>query len=233
MIEAMLTGKRGLPPSTIPVLGYDFGKSLNTGSSTLTSTHTASNISNYGDSSAGYTRGLDLTNTQLTLGPVDALKFMETEDITLEFWIYIDTGSVGYTTFFQFTYDGNKTLPVRLGDGGFGSRLQFSFYAAVLGANWSSQYNRTTFQGGWRHVALVREAGKARFYVNGLQQSLASGTSSTYNVTSPDVSTYILKNITKLTFGGGTTRMYMPEFALWLGAKYSANFTPKKGSLLN
>lgn len=232
MLEAMLSGKGILPPGSIPVLGYDFSKGLSTGSFTLTSTHTAANISNYGDQSAGYAKGLDITNNPITLGPVSSLEFMQTQNFTLEFWVYLDPGANGYTTFFQFTYDGNKTLPIRLGDNGFSNRLQFSFYAAVLGANWSTQYNRTSFQSGWRHVALVREGGKARFYVNGVLQSLASGTSGSYNVTTVDVATYVLKAITSLTFGSGNYRFYMPEFALWLGAKYSGNFTPSKGTLL-
>lgn len=232
MLEAMLSGK-SLPSSAIPVLGYDFNRGVSTGSTTTVSNHVAGDIVTYGDKSAGYDKGLLLNNKRISITPMSALSFMQTENFTIELWCYVDSGPSGYTTMFEINYDNGKTMPIRLGDNGFGNRLQFSFYAAVLGANWSTPVNRSVFSGGWHHVALVKEGAKARIYYDGVLQSIASGTSTSYTTTQADVSSYILKTLASLQLGGGAYNLYLPEIAVWISAKYSANFTPKKGSLLS
>lgn len=231
MLESLLGPAKLSPAAGTIVLGYDFSKGLNTGVVALVTTPASPSKSNYGDKSAGYSSGLDVTNNPVSMGPVSALSFMEKDDFTLEFWVYLDPGPAGYSPLFQFTYDGGKTLPIRIADGGYGNRLQFSFWAAVGNNNWATPYTRSTFQSGWRHVALVRESGRARIYVDGVQQRLAQGTSTTYSVSDVDVSSLVLKSITRLDFGMGNWRYYMPEFALWKGARYRDNFTPKKGGL--
>ena len=232
MLEAMLSGKF-LPSSTIPVLGFDFNRGVSTGSTVAVSGNSAGDIVTYGDKTAGYDKGLLLNNKRITITPVSALSFMQTENFTIELWCYVDPGVSGYTTMFEITYDSGRTMPIRLGDNGFGNRLQFSFYAAILGANWSTPVNRSTFSGGWHHIALVKEGGKARIYYDGVLQSIASGTGSSYSTTQADVSSYVIKAIASLQLGGGTYNLYIPEMAVWIGARYSANFTPKKGSLIS
>lgn len=233
MLESLLS-KGSVPISGVPVLGYDYNKGLSTGSVLTTSNHLSTDIAAYSDTAkqkTGYDKGLAVTNKQLNLGPVSALN-LTSADFTLEFWLALDTGPSGYTTFFTLTYDNGKTLSIRIGDSGFGNRLQFSFYAAILNANMSTSTNRTTFGTTFHHIALVREKNTARFYLDGVQQALATGTGSTYNVTDPDVTAYVLKNITSLMFGGGNYKIYMPEWAFWIGAKYKANFTPPKSTFL-
>lgn len=232
MLEALLGSKKSAPLAGTPVLGYNFNKGVNTGSFTLTSSPASPNKSTYGDQKAGYSSGLDVTNSTVSFGPLSALVFMEKDDFTFEFWIYIDPGANGYSGIFQITYDGGKTLPIRIADGGYGNRLQFSFWAAQSSNNWATQWTRTTFQSGWHHIALVREKGKARFYVDGVKQMLAQNTSTSYTTSEVDVSSLILKSITRLDFAIGNWRYYMPEFMIWSGAKYSDNFTPPKGSLV-
>lgn len=232
MLEALLGSKKSSPPAGTPVLGYNFNKGINTGAVQLTSNPTSPNKSNYGDQSAGYSSGLDVTNSMVSFGPIAAMSFMEKDDFTLEFWIYIDPGSAGYSSFFQITYDGGKTFPIRLADGGYGNRLQFSFWAAQSNNNWATQWTRSTFQSGWHHVALVREKGIARFYVDGVKQMLAQNTSTSYTTSDVDVSGLVLKSITRFDFAIGNWRYYMPEFMLWSGARYNANFTPPKGSIV-
>lgn len=232
MLEAMLTGRKPLPPSDKPVLGFDYNKGVSTGSTLTLGGNQAADVVTYGDKGAGYAKGLSLYNKSISVTPVSALSFMETENFTVEFWVYIDPGPAGYTTFLTIEYDSGRTFPIRIADSGFGNRLQFSLYAAILGANWSTPINRTTFSGGWHHVAVIRENGKARIYYDGQLQPLASGTGSSYGSDPVDVSSYALKAITKLSIGGNAYNVYIPEFAIWIGAKYNANFTPKKGSLV-
>lgn len=232
MLETLLGSKKLAPASGTPVLGYNFNKGVNTGAVALTSSPASPNKSNYGDQKAGYSSGLDVTNSMVSFGPVSALAFMEKDDFTFEFWIFIDPGANGYSGIFQITYDGGKTLPIRIADAGYGNRLQFSFWAAVANNNWATPITRSAFQSGWHHVALVREKGRARIYVDGVQQKLAQGTSTTYSVSDVDVSSLILKSITRLDFAIGNWRYYMPEFMIWSGAKYNDNFTPPKGSLV-
>lgn len=232
MLEAMLTGRKPLPPSDKPVLGFDYNKGVSTGSTQTLSSNLSTDVVNYGDKSAGYAKGLSLYNKAITITPMAALSFMETENFTVEFWVYVDPGPAGYTTFLTIEYDNGRTFPIRIADSGFGNRLQFSLYAAILGANWSTPINRTTFSGGWHHVAVVRENGKGRIYYDGQLQPLAAGTSSSYGASSVDVSQYALKSISRLSIGGNAYNVYIPEFAIWIGAKYNANFTPNKGSLV-
>lgn len=232
MLEATLSaGKKSSDPGPTPLLGYDFSRKKSTGLINTTTTAADADVVAYGDKAAGYASGLRNNNKLINISPMTSMN-LGLDDFTIEFWAWLSPGPVGYTTFFQVTYDGGKTFPIRIGDDGFVNRLQFAFFAAVLGYNKSSGINRNAMQSAWHHVALVRDSGRARFYYDGVQLNLASGTSQSYTDKDADASIFSLRDVTAFTFGGGAYEVYLPEFAIWQGVKYKGNFTPKKGSLV-
>ena len=230
MLETILLGKRNsFIPGEIPYVGYNFDKGISTGQVAATIGNlTAGNVVTPPVALNGYSKALYIGNNDFDIIPVTALD-VGTGDFTVEMAIYCTQSSTTYTT---FIYQRPNTsswggLILRIGDGGYGNRLQISTQPDVGNSVYSTSTARATAINRWIHIAFQRRAGKLSIYLNGVKQGLAAFTNSDYSVTERDSLTNIAAStLFKLGAAGYATNTYIPEFALYRKAKYSANFTP-------
>lgn len=237
MFEIMTNGRHGQTFNPTPILGYNFDKAKSTSQPDAT-TYSGGAITTLGTGGelSGYTKALRLLNVQATLNQVPALTTLGKGDFTFEGWFWFSTVPANYQTIFCLRWPNKGDILIQFGDAGFGYRLQASMGAAFSAANaFSTQQTRSTFLGKWHHLAFVRKDNVCRFYIDGVQQSLASGISTNYNVTSFSGDYDLTGNLSLLLLGSNTsqpTDMYATEFALYNGAKYVANFAPGPGPLV-
>jgi len=164
---------------------------------------------------------LSITNdTSLTIG---------TGDFTAEAWIYVESGASlnnYWRSFFALQGDGNAqagSISLYMDDGGDG--YPAGSPAAIFNGNSYRLQSSADVRGRWTHVALARESGTMRFFVNGALASSASD-STNYNATNPTLiglsyasqSNYWLGHVADARFVKGT-------------AVYTSAFTPPTAPL--
>ena len=149
-----------------------------------------------------------------------------TGDFTIEFWSYMTSAPGGYVTLMYYT-QGGQTLGVRFGDGGFGNKLQFSLYLDSLGSIYSSAFVQTDFVNRWRHVAMTRQSGTVRCFVDGQQLNLGTGVNpSTYPVNS-FTDTRSLSTSSACVIGDSSFPGYLSGVRFIKNtALYTSSFTP-------
>lgn len=231
MLE-MLTGGHGDSVFTAPpILGYNYDQARSTSvpNATVISGGTVEVIG-AGAGIAGYKKSGRFLNTVGNITQVPALTTLGLQDFTFEGWFWHSAIVQNYQTVFLLRW-ATGDIYVGFGDYGFGYRLQASM-AGRNGViyNYSTSRTRNDMIGGWHHMAMVRKNGKVRFYLDGVQQMLASGTGYTYNIAEYDGNYNLTGNLQLLQVGGSTATpsdMYTPEFALYIGAKYWKDFTPQ------
>ena len=133
--------------------------------------------STYFDGTGDY---LSITNdTSLTIG---------TSDFTAEAWIFVETGTSltnYWRSFFALQGDGNANagaISLYMDNGGDG--YPAGSPAVILNGNSYRLQSSADVRGQWTHVALARESGTMRFFVNGSLADSASD-STNYNATNP------------------------------------------------
>jgi len=110
-------------------------------------------------------------------------------DFTIEIWFYVTTSD---TTSYRHIWTGGAPR-MRFGDTGFGNRLQIGIDTGIINGCFNISLTKALALNTWRHVIWTRTAGVNRLYLGSVQQNLAQGTSTTYNLTS-------FTNATAVTF---------------------------------
>ena len=145
---------------------------------------------------------------------------MGTGDFTMEAWFYFTTLSAGFGIFDQWN-SGTSLARSQLWHGS-SAGGQLKFYHSIAGQSTQtiSFANPTISTGSWIHLALVRQGGTVKLYVNGTADSTSGSTSG--NVHRTDDMWFGDQQ----TGGGGAPQYYMDDLRITKGAaRYTSNFT--------
>lgn len=229
MLEMIMGRSRGgIVPGT-PVMGFNFDQGKSTSTPAVTS-YSGGVITAHGSGSeiSGYTQSLRCLGTFANVTPLSAIDTLGSSDFTLECWCWMSTIPGDYYPLLLLTFKNGKYLTIRVANGGYGQRMQVGIDLGN-GGNFSPDVTGTSLRNGWHHYALVRKDNRCVFYIDGVQQMLASGTGVTYNLPDFNGAFDLSGGLSAFTIGkanSGTGDLYMPEFGLYNFARYSANFTP-------
>lgn len=145
---------------------------------------------------------------------------MGTGDFTMEAWFYFTTLSAGFGIFDQWN-SGTSLARSQLWHGS-SAGGQLKFYHSIAGQSTQtiSFANPTISTGSWIHLALVRQGGTVKLYVNGTADSTSGSTSG--NVHRTDDMWFGDQQ----TGGGNAPQYYMDDLRITKGAaRYTSNFT--------
>lgn len=238
MLELLTGGSHSQAFKQVPLLGYNFDKDISTSGSTITA-KSGGVIEAIGSGAelAGYTKTNRNLNTVTTITPAAAAAAIGTGDFTLEFYVWLSAVPNNYTTVFSVKFANGKYILVQFGDAGFGNRMQFCVNPVNNNAEaYSVPLTRANALNAWRHIAFVRKDKRCKVFINGVQTNMASGTSSNYNLADYAASYDLSGAVTSVTMGGSPSSpwdIYIPEFAIFSGAKYNANFTRPIGPIVS
>ena len=145
---------------------------------------------------------------------------MGTGDFTMEAWFYFTNLSAGFSIFDQWN-SGTSLARSQLWHGS-SAGGQLKFYHSIAGQSTQtiSFANPTISTGSWIHLALVRQGGTVKLYVNGTADSTSGSTSG--NVHRTDDMWFGDQQ----TGGGDAPQYYMDDLRITKGAaRYTSNFT--------
>ncbi|MDP6770437.1 MAG: LamG domain-containing protein, partial [Anaerolineales bacterium] len=142
---------------------------------------------------------------------------MGTGDFTYEGWINLDKPTGNQVMFSHFTSGSDKwyVMPDLSYD-------SIALYDANSGLDVESERGVLKGQHEWQHVAVVRESGTIRFYVNGVQ----TGTHNSNTNPSGSFGKTAVMRIGDDGQGSDIWKGYMDELRISNTARYSSNFTP-------
>lgn len=215
------------------LLGYNFDKLQSTGKNTINPSKDLSSLQVATPVTVpGYSKCIWLQSSGWSFNPFDFIGDIKTDDFTLEFRMYTNmTNTNSYQGLLSIPLANSRTLGIQFGDSGFGYRLQVYLNPNAQSTIYAAPYTKQSFSNGkFRHVAIVRRSGQLRVYIDGANNGLAQGTSTSYadNQAAADSVT----GVTGFNMGGTTgASIYMTDILLTAGAKYTANFTPPVGPL--
>jgi hypothetical protein len=164
----------------------------------------------------------DGTNDYLTLPTSSKFAVAANQDFTMEAWVYLTATRADFS-FIIYFYDGPSILQFRIGNAGFGFRIQGTFggSASSDAVFDNASYTQTTILNQWTHLALCRTGDSTTFFVNGAIAQTRTGTGSR-NI-SPSVESYI-SYPDPYGFPGGN----ISNVRLVIGtALYTNSFTPQ------
>lgn len=226
MLEMIMLRKPTATAPKKPDFGYNFDKMVSTGDNAITVTNASGYRKTAVPAISGYTLTLFGTGSPtFPIVPTTVFNYL-TGDFTLEMVFLISSATNGYTTLFAQNNGSNIGLVIRIGDNGYGNRLQVSTSPASAAKVYSTKLTRADLYNKWTHIAVQRVAGKLSVYVNGVLQGLAVGTGTDYSSTtgaSTESLSLATANQLALIAAGGAC---ITELAVNKVAKYSANFTP-------
>jgi hypothetical protein len=156
---------------------------------------------------------------------VSASRFLAigTGDFTVETWFYLTAAGDVYPVIVQ-AYDLTFGPIIRFGNNGFGNKLQVMVNPADLNTIWSTSLTQSAALNTWYHVALVRQSGVCKFYLNGTLQNIGSGANPSSYPSTSFTSTQSV-GISTVTIGSGFTG-YIDDTRITNGvARYTTNFT--------
>jgi hypothetical protein len=156
---------------------------------------------------------------------VSASRFLAigTGDFTVETWFYLTAAGDVYPVIVQ-AYDLTFGPIIRFGNNGFGNKLQVMVNPADLNTIWSTSLTQSAALNNWYHVALVRQSGVCKFYLNGTLQNIGSGANPSSYPSTSFTSTQSV-GISTVTIGSGFTG-YIDDTRITNGvARYTTNFT--------
>ena len=145
---------------------------------------------------------------------------MGTGDFTMEAWFYFTTLSAGFGIFDQWN-SGTSLARSQLWHGS-SAGGQLKFYHSIAGQSTQtiSFADPTISTGSWIHLALVRQGGTVKLYVNATADSTSGSTSG--NVHRTDDMWFGDQQ----TGGGNAPQYYMDDLRITKGAaRYTSNFT--------
>lgn len=139
------------------------------------------------------------------------------------------TSTAGYLYFLDIIPTGSTRFQMRLGDSGFGNRLQICFNPSTINTCYDAPISGSNLSAAWYHIAVTRASNVITLYVNGTQTNMAIGTGSSYtNATITDSTS--ISGTTGMSVGG--TSVNIAEWAFYNHSIYSGNFTPPTGYLV-
>ncbi len=230
MFELLQVRKR---KASGPIMGYNFDTLSNTGRYILTPDRNLSvSQQTVPVAVTGYNKSIRLQNAPFSFTPYDFLNAIGADDFTFEFRLYCNlTNTNDYQPILSIPLANSKLFGLQFGDSGFGFRLQVYLNPNAQSTIYATPFTKAMFSNGkFRHVAVVRQAGRLMVFVDGVNNGLAQGTGTSYftKLAAEDLVT----GATAINFGGSAgTAMSMTDFLMSAGAKYTANFTPPVGPL--
>lgn len=238
MIDSILmaAGKKAVP-NIPPLLGYNFSTGQSTSAPAITTYSGGGTITAPPVPLAGYGNVLRSQTNTLSLSPLSALQSLGVGDFTVEFWMYMAAMTTNYQVIFDVRFANSSAIYITFGNEGYGNRLQFSLRPNTATLLFSPAFNSLAAnRGKWVHCAFVRKNAICRVYIDGVQQALAAGTSTSYSVSSFDGNYSLVGPVTSMqlfgSFQSSTHDIYMPEFAFLPYAKYEGSFTkPTSGPI--
>jgi hypothetical protein len=224
MEQLLLATNKRKTVSGAPDMGYNFSQGRSTGKTAIT----IANATDLRDLStmplAGYDKAAYIT-TAAAITPLTPVN-VGVGDFTLEMVIRTAKATPGYDIFFYSESAGTARMEIRLSDNGYGNRLQTSLNPNDANYVYSSATTRVQFVNSWHHVAVVREKGKIRMYLDGVLQPLATGTNTTYTPDRSDPRSIDSTNKLQLGHAQYPANALVSEFAFYQGVKYNRDFTP-------
>lgn len=238
MIDSILmaAGKKAVP-NIPPLLGYNFSTGQSTSDPAITTYSGGGTITAPPVPLAGYGNVLRSQTNTLSLSPLSALQSLGVGDFTVEFWMYMGSMPSNYQGVLDVRFANSSAIYIGFGNSGYGYRLQFSLRPATGTLLFAPAFTSLAAnRGKWIHYALVRKNLVCRVYIDGVQQALAAGTSTSYSVDKFDGNYSLVGPVTSATlfgsFQSAAHDIYMPEFAFLPYAKYEGSFTkPTSGPI--
>lgn len=230
-------GKPPVPTTSSPRLGYNFSTGLSTSSPSITSYSGGGTITALPSPLNGYTSTLRSQTNRLSLLPLSALGTLGVSDFTVEFWMYMGSMPSNYQVVFDVRFANNSAIYITFGDSGYDYRLQFSLRPATGTLLFSPAFTSLAAnRGKWIHYAFVRKNLVCKVYIDGVQQALAAGTSTSYSVDNFDGNYSLVGPVTSAqlfgSFQSAAHDIYMTEFAFFPYARYDGSFTkPTSGPI--
>lgn len=110
------------------------------------------------------------TNGVINLPASSQFAISSNQDFTLECWVYLSSSRSDYTYMVDFIDSSSNILQIRIGNAGFGYRVQGTFGP---GASPSSVYENASYTQNnllnvWTHLALCRSGTTTNFFFNGV-----------------------------------------------------------------
>lgn len=140
-------------------------------------------------------------------------------DFTIEGWAWL--GAIGDA---YYNFYGPYPFGIRYANNGFANRLQFSYDFNTASSIYNCPLQSGNAYNQWVHMAWTRSGGTNRFFFNGVQQNLGTGSGpSSFPLTSFSNSS---SPPTNGVIGDGWVG-YIQDFRITKGiARYTATFTP-------
>lgn len=183
-----------------PKISYTFNNSTATSVGQITGTLSGGSYLTIPVS--GYSTGIQAATLTLPSALV-----LGTADYSIEATFYVNSTTSGYSGIVVL---GSLTT-LRIGDSGFGNRLQAASNASSLSTVYSLSQNRTTLYHTVHTAKWERKSGVSKFYFDGVQTNFAVGTGTSY--TNASISdTQNIASLTTLTIGA--TNMAVTSFTV-------------------
>jgi hypothetical protein len=188
---------------------------------------TQGSFSPYGDNWSNY---FDGTGDYITTPATSDFNY-GTGDYCLEGWLYVSSDATLYSYWMapiSTGGDGNAetdAVSIYIADGNSGSSVAGEV-AVIICGNAFRLYGGTDIRGQWTHVAVTRESGTTRLFVNG---QVTDSSTASYNITNPtDVGAYLGRTQGQSSYFKG----YISNVRAVKGsAVYTSAFTPSTAPL--
>ena len=155
---------------------------------------------------------------------LDQVVNLSTNDWTLEWSTFYQTAIGGsyYAEVALLPADSSIGITARFGDGGYSNRMQFGGRVDQVATNYNVSLTKSAVYGTLKKFSLVKRGSTISVFVDNIKQSLASGTSQTYNLGTFPVDTDLsaIKRVVlgAQPWGGGTIGSLHGPVKLTLGA---------------
>lgn len=233
MIEIMTASRKNM--KITPLIGYNFDKDASTGKTGVTVTGGTAAITTVPVPVTGYSKALKTAiNKVYPVTPAMDVAKIGTGDFTLELWLYLNYSGTDYVYLLALPYSSGgvtRNILIRFGNSGYGNRLSITGDSNSRDSIFSSADTKASLSDGkFHHIAFVRQGGMATLYVDGKARPTATGTNAN-SASDPKARALgqSFSNVGTFNIGDSTygpTPLYIPDFALWDSAIYSADFTP-------
>ena len=173
----------------------------------------------------GWSNYFDGSGDYLSVGATNTLN-VGAGNFTIEGWFYMTSAPGAYVTLMSYT-QASQTTGMRFGDSGFGTKLQVGLHLDSIGNVYSTAYTQSSFSNQWHHVAMTRQSGVVRFFVDGQQQNLGTGVNPSIYPLTDFTDTRSLGTSSACEIAGTTFQGYVSGVRFIKDtALYTSSFTP-------